>query len=63
MSIHTLERAIWRAAQVTFNNPKLRLKDLREWSTGRIYPEDDEVVEFVEDPGVYVSVLKEHDKR
>jgi hypothetical protein len=63
MSMATLERAILAGAKLVFNNPKLRTKDIREWSSGDIAPIDGEVMAHVPDPGVYVCILKEHDKR
>ncbi len=63
MSMATLERAVLAGAKVAFNNPRLRMKDLREWSTGEVKPHDGEVVAHVEDPGVNVAVLIAHDKR
>ena len=63
MSIATLERAVLYGAKIAFNNPRLRLKDLREWSTGEIKPHEGEVVVRVPDPGVFVAVKTENDKR
>lgn len=64
MSFATLERAILANAKVFFKNPKLRLKDLQEWSTGKIEPESaEEIVAFIPDPGVYVAILAINDKR
>ena len=63
MSMATLERAILAGARLVLKNPKLRQKDILEWSTGRCKPEDGEVEVRVDDPGVWVCVLKEHDKR
>jgi hypothetical protein len=63
MSMATLERAILAGMKTTFNNPKLRLKDIQEWSTGEITPRAGEVAVFVPDPGVYVAVKTEYDKR
>lgn len=63
MSMATLERAIVASARVVLKNPKLRLKDLMEWRTAEIKPEKGEVVVYVKDPGVWVAVKKECDKR
>lgn len=63
MSMKTLESAILRSARYLFNNPKLRMKDIQEWSTGNIKPQSDEVTEFIPDPGVFITVYKIHDKR
>lgn len=63
MSMATLERAVLAGAKIVFNNPKLRMKDILEWSTGKVKAEEGEVVARVDDPGVYVAISKEHDKR
>lgn len=44
MSMASLEREILAEAKTVFQNPKLRMKDIMEWSTGDIKPESDEVV-------------------
>lgn len=63
MSMRTLEAAILRGARTVLKNSKLRQKDILEWSSGDIEPHDGEVVVNVPDPGVFVSVAIEHDKR
>jgi hypothetical protein len=63
MSMATLERAVLAGAKVALNNPKLRLKDIMEWSSGDIKPHDGEIVVHVCDPGVFVAVKTESDKR
>lgn len=62
MGMRDLERAILADAKQVFNNKKLRLKDLMEWSTGKIESRDDEVVAVMPD-GINVAIKKEHDKR
>ncbi len=63
MSMATLERAILAGAKVLLNNPKLRIKDIQEWSSGDIVAQEGEVVIYVPDPGVHVAVKKTVDKR
>jgi high-affinity K+ transport system ATPase subunit B len=63
MGMRELERLICASARVVLNNRKLRVKDIMEWSTGEINPQDGEVVIRVADLGVWVAVKKEHDKR
>jgi len=63
MSMATLERAVLAGARVVLNNRKLKKADIQEWSTGEIEPHDGEVVVRVPDPGVFVAVKKENDKR
>ncbi len=63
MSMATLERAVLAGAKHMLNNPKLRMKDIMEWSSAEIAPQDGEIVAYVPDPGVYVAVEKELDCR
>ncbi len=63
MSMATLERAVLAGAKLVFKNPKLRMKDIREWSSGELKPQDGEVSAYIPDPGVYATILIQHDKR
>lgn len=63
MSMRQLESAITSEARRIFDNPKLRVKDLMEWSTGQIKPQDGETVEKMPLNGVYVAIKVECDKR
>lgn len=63
MSLATLERAITIGARLTFKNPALRKKDIQEWSSAAIPLAADEVMGYVSDPGVFVAIKKEKDKR
>lgn len=63
MSMATLERAVLSGAQSVLHNPKLKKKDILEWSTGDVKAGDGEVVVYVSDPGCNVCVKKEFDKR
>ena len=63
MSMTSLEKAILEGARAVLCNPKLRKKDIAEWSSGKIMGQVGEQVVWVPDPGVYVSVKTEHDKR
>ena len=63
MSMATLERAVLVGAKIVLNNPKLKMKDILEWSTGEVKPQDGEMVVRVPDPGVFVAVKAENDKR
>lgn len=63
LSLHTLEVAIWREAQIFFKNPKLRLKDLREWRTCEIKPQEGEVTAELPILRVFVTVPASTDKR
>lgn len=65
VSIASLENQIMWAARRAFNNPRLRKKDLLEWSSGPLAPEsDDEVtLKLEEAPSVWVTILKTYDLR
>lgn len=63
MSMATLEKEILAAAKRHFNNPKLRKKDLLEWSTDEIEAREGEVTAWIADPGVYVAIASDKDKR
>jgi len=63
MSLRSLESAITYAARQHFNNQKLRVKDLMEWSSVEIKPEEGEVAAFLPLHGVWVAIKSEHDKR
>jgi hypothetical protein len=63
MSLRSLESAITAEARRHFNNPKLRVKDLMEWSTAEIKPREGEVVGKLPLNRVWVAIKVEHDKR
>jgi len=63
MSMATLERAVLAGAKLVFKNAKLKMKDIQEWSTGEVKPHDREVAAWVPDPGVFVAIKVESDKR
>lgn len=63
MSFATLERAVLKEARIVLSNPKLRQKDIIEWSSGRVDAGLDEVAVRLPELGVAVVVLKECDKR
>ena len=63
MSMQTLERAILAEAKTVLNNPKLKMKDIMEWSTGPVKAEDGEVIVELPGLGVNVAVAKSNDLR
>lgn len=63
MSMRSFESLVLRAARTALNNKKLRLKDILQWNTGDIEAREGEIVVNVPDPGVFVCVAIEHDKR
>jgi len=63
MSMATLEREILAQSRLLLKNPKLKMKDILEWSTGTVVPRKDEIEVRAPDPGVNICILKVHDKR
>lgn len=63
MSIATFERALLMGARRALNDPRLRMKDIREWSTGDCEEVPGEIRLWVPDPGVNVAVMADHDRR
>lgn len=63
MSLRSLESAITSEARRHFNNSKLRVKDIQEWSGAPIIGREDESADFLPLNRVYVAIKAEHDKR
>lgn len=64
MSLATFEKVIVEEARVFFKNPKLRKKDLLEWSTSEIVEtKNEEVVVALTHIRIYVCIKAECDKR
>lgn len=63
MSRQSLETLIVFHARVLFENSRLRVKDIMEWNTKEFTPDPGEVVMWIPDPGVWVSIKQVHDKR
>jgi hypothetical protein len=64
MGIRAVESSILHAAREHFDNPKLRLRDLCEWSTGKLEPKSEyEIAEFVPAAGVWVVINRAYDLR
>ncbi len=63
MSLKTLEREILAKAKIATNNPKLRMKDILEWSTGDVKPEEGEIVLRLDNPGVNICIKQELSKK
>ncbi len=67
MGLTSLERKILDESRKMFENPKLQNKDIREWSNSkeRVVDncEENEVVGYLVDLGVWVCVFKTNDKR
>lgn len=57
-SLRTLEAAILRALREATGIKKLRQKDIMEWRTSPIEPQEGETVIHLPDPGVYVAYKK-----
>lgn len=54
MSMASLEREILARARIALENPKLKTKDILEWSSGEVEPQAGEIVIRVENPGCNV---------
>jgi hypothetical protein len=63
MSMATLELEILAQAKLAVKNPKLKMKDILEWSTGNVTPRDGEVLIRLDNPGCNICILKINDKR
>lgn len=63
MSLATVEKQIWKEAKQFLNNPKMKLKELHEWSTGGIKAQGGEVVVKLPGLGVNIAVPTSCDKR
>ena len=63
MSLNQLETQIWRECQRILENPKMRKKDLLEWSTGEVNAAEGEILLRVDSLGVNAVVLASLDKR
>lgn len=63
MSLKSFESMITHEARGVLKNPKLRVKDLMEWSSAPIAAHDGEIVEYLSQIGVYVAVKVTCDKR
>jgi len=60
MSMKSLERAILAEAKKVTKNSKLRMKDIKEWSTGAIEEFPGEVQYLLPELGINISVEKEN---
>ncbi len=67
MGLSKLDREILAEAKTVFKNPKLRNKDIREWTTdeqaAKEHQEDGEVVAKLPVLGIFVCVFEVNDKR
>ena len=63
MRMAILNLAVLNGAKSFFKNPLLRMKDIREWSPGKIETRSGEVVAFVPEPGAWVAIIVDQDKR
>jgi hypothetical protein len=63
MSMATLERVILQNARTVLNNPKLKMANILEWSTGEVKPRAGEIIVRIPDPGVNICVNVICDKR
>lgn len=59
MSLRSLEAAILVEAKQVVGNSKLRQKDIMEWSTGNIEPQEGEKVYELPGIGVNIAIKEE----
>lgn len=63
MSLSRVEKAIWAEAKRVLNNPKMKLKELLEWSTGSVDAAEGETSVRLPEHGVNIIVPSSCDKR
>ena len=56
MGMRQLETAVLAEARIVTSNKKLRMKDIMEWSTGKIKPEKGEKLYYLPELGVNIAV-------
>ena len=56
MSMATLERAILAELKVVAKNRKLRMQDIAEWSTSKVYAQPGEVLYYLPELHVHVAL-------
>ena len=56
MGMRELEAAVLAEAKIVTGNSKLRMKDIMEWSTGKIKPRVDEELFFLPELKVYIAI-------
>jgi len=63
MSMQSLERAILAELKTVAKNPKLKMKDIQNWSTGEPRLLDGDVLIYLPEMGVNCIILKDKDRR
>ena len=56
MGIKQLEAAVLAEAKIVTGNKKLRMKDIMEWSTGEVTPQEGEKLHRLPELGVNIAV-------
>lgn len=56
MSLQTVERAILAEAKVVTGKPKLKMKDIMEWTTGEIEPQLGEKLYFLPELQINIAI-------
>jgi len=56
MGIRQLESAILAEAKIVTGNKKLRMKDIMEWSTGKVKPRQGEAVYYLPTMKVNIAI-------
>ncbi len=63
MGLKQLESSILGEAKTILCNPKMKLKELHEWSTGKVKPQDGEIAVYLPEHKVNIAVPVACDKR
>ena len=63
MSLNALDTQVWHECQRVLQNPRLRRRDVLEWSAGNVSAQEGEIIVHLESLGVNVAVLAVHDRR
>ena len=64
MAIPELERAVWQESKIIFNNPRLKITDIIEWTNGEIAHHDGEVIARLRiHSSITVAINSDMDKR
>jgi len=57
MGIQQLESAVLAEAKIVTGNKNLRMKDIMEWSTGEVKPQEEEKLYRLPELGVNIAII------
>lgn len=63
MSMRDLERSILEELQIVTGNPKLKVKDIMEWSNAKLKPHDGEELHYLPNLKVYCCIKRVEKKK